>query len=435
MLHACFQTDHTSTRRLLFPLLGLFLVTSFIAAPNTAHAQTFSVVYTFCAQPNCVDGALPNSSLILDAQGNLYGTTLYGGTAGCVFHPCGTAFKLTPNGTETVLHNFGIWFDAGPEGLIWDLSGNLIGESGGEPAVGVVFEITKRGFRHLYQFQKNDPSQGYYPIGGLVMDAQGNLFGTTWLGGAYRCPNANDCGTVFEVTPGGVHSVLHNFAGGTDGFYPLAGVIVDEQGNLYGTTAYGGTGNLCKTGSGNGCGTVFKLSPDGTETILYTFSGGADGAIPLSGLVRDAKGNLYGTTTYGGRTGNCTLGNPGCGTVFQITRSGAFRVLYRFHGGMDGANPVGGLILDAAGNLYGTTIQGGGPGCGGYGCGTIFKLTAARMETVLHSFSNGADGGGPGFSLVFDPQGNLYGTAGGGAVMPDCIWNRGQCGVVFKLTP
>ena len=195
-------------------------------------------------------------------------------------------------------------------------------------------------------------------MAGLVSDLQGNLYGTTLLGGS------NDVGTVYKITPGGTETVIYNFSGEMDGAGPSAGMIFDAQSNLYGTTLEGGGGSLCSKGVFPGCGTVFKLDPNGTETVLYRFTGGADGAGPLS-LVLDNKGNLYGTTVEGGASNR--------GTVYEITAAGTEEVLYSFTGGTDGQFP-GNLVMDAQGNLYGTTSSGGGYVCQQHGCGTVFKL-------------------------------------------------------------
>jgi uncharacterized repeat protein (TIGR03803 family) len=246
---------------------------------------------------------------------------------------------------------------------------------------------------------------------------------------------------VFKLDPSGTETPLYDFSGGADGANPHAGLIRDAVGNLYGTTSFGGnTSSSCPYGS-TGCGVVFKLDPSGTETVLHTFSGGTDGANPYAGLIRDAAGNLYGTTSFGGNTSSsCPYGSTGCGVVFKLDPTGQhYRVLYPFSGGADGSAPEAGFVRDAAGNLYGTTGN-GGSSCSVciYGCGVVFKLVAAGNETVLSTFSGGADGSGPGPNrLIRDPSGNLYGTtSSGGNTSSSCpVGIYGGCGVVFKLDP
>lgn len=222
-----------------------------------------------------------------------------------------------------------------------------------------------------------------------VLDKQDNLYGTTMRGGAYGY------GAVFEVAATGTETILHSFNNdGTDGVYPYAGVILGKKGNLYGITTGGGA---------YGYGMVFELTPSGKETILHSFQwNGIDGFGPFGGLVLDKKGNLYGTTAYGGAHGD--------GTVFELTPSGAETILYSFDwNGTDGYNPESTLLLDAEGNLYGTTSNGGT-----YGYGTVFKLTASGSETILHSFGASGDGYYPSAKLTFGKKGNLYGTTGTG---------------------
>jgi uncharacterized repeat protein (TIGR03803 family) len=216
------------------------------------------------------------------------------------------------------------------------------------------------------------------------------------------------CGTVFEVKPNGTETVLYAFQGGSDGGEPLASVIRDGQGNLYGTTARGGNMTDC---GGNGCGVVFKLTPSGTESVVYAFQGGDDGVFPAGDLMMDKSGNLYGTTLEGGE-GNI-------GTVFKIAPGGAETVLYAFHGAGDGAYPKAGLIEDKAGNLYGTTTAGG---TGDFG--TVFKLAPDGTETVLNSFG-GTSGSDPNGNLLAGNNGNLYGTAEQGG--------NDNVGVVFAV--
>jgi uncharacterized repeat protein (TIGR03803 family) len=258
------------------------------------------------------------------------------------------------------------------------------------------------------------------PYAGLISDSAGNLYGTTEFGGSYNK------GTVFEVTPNATGSwtgsLLYSFTGGLDGAQPSGGLTFDAAGNLYGTTSFGGSAN-CKLG----CGTIFKLTPTSggwAETVVYTFTGGSDGSEPYARLVSDAQGNFYGTTLLGGNLG--TLCTSGCGTVFKLSSvNGAWKenVLYAFAGGNDGAWPHASLTFDGAGNLYSTT-NGGGT----YGSGTVFRLTAGSWtESVLYNFTGGQDGKQPPGSLIFDTAGNLYGTTSKGGV-------KGY-GVVFKLLP
>jgi uncharacterized repeat protein (TIGR03803 family) len=266
------------------------------------------------------------------------------------------------------------------------------------------------------------------PVAGVISDASGNLYGTAFYGGA------NDNGMVFELSPtanGWKQTVLYSFnPDGIDGFGATGGLVFDAAGNLYGTTEFGGTGNCT---NGFGCGTVFELSPSAggawTETIVHDFQG-SDGWEVHAGLIMDAAGNLYGTTTNGG--------NFGQGTAYELSRgaggSWTVNTLHHFTGGYDGGVPFGGLVLDAAGNLYGTTSAGGGKSAGcRYGCGTVFELHRFKggnwSQKVLHSFSqNSEDGRYPYGGLVFDGSGNLYGVAGSGGGTPGY-------GIVFELTP
>jgi uncharacterized repeat protein (TIGR03803 family) len=280
-----------------------------------------------------------------------------------------------------------------------------------------VFKLDKAGKETvLYTF--GGGTDGEYSTSNLVRDSAGNLYGTTQSGGDLSCDAPYGCGVVFEVDSAGHETVLHSFEGGTDGMRPVVGLIRDSRGNFYGTTEFGGSTNDCGV-AGWGCGTVFKLTKSGKETVLYTFAGGADSFMPEGGLVMDAKGNLYGTT-YGGGTAN-----PG--TVFKVTKYGKETVLYTFRTGEDGSAPMGSLAMDAKGNLYGTTS-----GNNGDSNGTVFKLTKAGRETVLWRFQGAPDGREPQAGVVMDAAGNLYGTTLIGGSSSSCP-QSGGCGTVFKL--
>jgi uncharacterized repeat protein (TIGR03803 family) len=284
----------------------------------------------------------------------------------------------------------------------------------------------------LYTFTGG--ADGANPYAGVILDSKGDLYGTTEYGGA------SNWGTVFELMPSGngwTETVLHSFTlNGTDGVAPLGSVMLDPNANLYGTTQGGGAHKY---------GTVFEVSANGTEQVLYSFGGlpAADGGIPYAGVVRDTKGNLYGTTDYSGPLGfECV---NGCGTVFEIAKAGGETVLYGFLGEPDGGHPFAGVIFDANGNLYGTTYTGGSANChvnDDGGCGTVFELTPSASgwtETVLYRFTGGTDGANPGpGSLIFDEKGNLYGTTlygGDASCAGGATRNMAGCGTVFKLTP
>jgi uncharacterized repeat protein (TIGR03803 family) len=295
--------------------------------------------------------------------------------------------------------------------------------------------VAARSFKTIHKFGFGN--DGALPYAGVISDAAGNLYGTTYQGGGATCSyGPHRCGTVYKLSHNShgswMESELHRFTGGSDGIAPLASLIVDGAGNLYGTTSEGGDTNC----GSNGCGTVFKLAlnSDGswTESILYSFTGGEDGSAPYYGsLTFDGAGNLYGTT-YGG-------GVQSRGTVFKLAAnsdgSWTESLLYSFcdlTNCVDGGGPLAGVTFDATGNLYGTTEAGGDPNCGkeGAGCGAVFKLTpnldGSWTESVLYSFTGGKDGQEPTAGLTFDGMGNLYGTTYFGG------HNRG---IVFKLTP
>ncbi len=287
--------------------------------------------------------------------------------------------------SETVLHNF-----ASPPkgafpyaGVISDSAGNLYGtaNSGGAANAGVVYKVDTAG-RQTVLYSFTGGADGGNPYGGVVRDAAGNLYGTTVYGGAASS------GVVFKVDSSGHETVLYTFSGGDDGGYPYAGVIRDSSGNLYGTAQQGGTRNL---------GVIYSVNTAGQETVLYTFTGAADGAAPYAGVIRDSAGNLYGTTLQGG------IGNVGA--VYKLDPAGHETAPPNFPNAPGGTNPYAGVIRDSAGNLYGTTT-GGGPA----NAGVVYKLSPAGQETVLYSFTGGADGRNPYAGVTRDSAGNLYGT-------------------------
>jgi uncharacterized repeat protein (TIGR03803 family) len=407
-----------SADRRVSSILAIALLSAFVvSATQTMHAQTETVLYTFTGG---ADGDNPQAGLVLRA-GNLYGTDFSNGTSGY-----GTVFEVTKAKVETVLHKFiGTPDGSDPQaGLIKDTLGNLYGTTsgGGAYGYGSVFEISMSGVETvLYSF--TGKADGGLPQGSLVRDSKGNLYGVTPYGGATFGSQSCEigCGAVYMVTPAGVENVLYSFTGSRDGGYPYAGMVL-AGGSLYGIANAGGM---------YGFGAVFKVTVpgktmSGKETVLYSFKGGADGGSPEGNLVRDSKGNLYGTTFSGGNsvgTPGCT---DGCGTVFQLAPSGVETVLYSFTGGVDGGYPFTGVIRDTAGNLYGTTPYGGSANFG-----TVFELPVAASEKVLYSFSGGADGANPAGGLVRDSIGNLYGTTYAGGNF-NCA---GGCGVVFKVAP
>jgi len=376
------------------------VVVLIVLSAVAANAQHYKVLYKF---QNTPDAANPFAGLVRDAEGNLYGTSFEGGIGD------GTIFKVDRTGKETVLHSFNDSDgDLPTSTLVRDAKGNLYGtaDEGGAAGYGTVFKVDASGkFSLLYSFTGG--TDGAFPFAGLVQDADGNLYGTTHSGGTSNCDiGAGNCGVVFKVDTTGKETVMYSFTG-PDGAQPRASLAMDGSGNLYGTTSNGGAGR----------GVVFKLDPSGTETVLHNFAG-ADGDEPYAGLIMDTAGNLYGTTLFGGAVG--------WGTVFKIDTTGKETVLYSFTGGADGKQPQAGVIMDKAGNLYGTTSR-GGPN---KPHGVIFKLDPAGKETVLYAFPNRSGGIQPLGGLVTDAKGNLYGTAslGGG---PPCS----SCGVVFRLAP
>ena len=349
----------------------------------------------------------------------------------------------------TVLHNFlgkpaanpNSGLIIGPDGGFYGTTG-IQGGSGCPPKLcGAIFEIirTSTGWRYQVIHNFHGPqSDGELPFGELIFDKAGNLYGTTFSFGHSTCVTQHtDCGTVFKLSPtskGWVETILYRFTGGADGAFPTGNLVLDSAGNLYSVTLGGGSfnGNLCST---FGCGVVYELSPGAsgwTETVLYTFTGGSDGSEP-EWLASDANGNFLGVTYLGG-TFNSTCGG-GCGTVFKLTlRAGGWSlsVAYSFSGGSDGAYPSSQLIFDNQGNVFGTAGAGGLMQCGGFGCGTVYELSpngSGWNFSGVYSFS-GPDGELP-HGILFDDAGNLFGVADGGKA----TCQADGCGVLFKLVP
>jgi uncharacterized repeat protein (TIGR03803 family) len=373
--------SNTTARRSLLPTAIIICLLS-IAAP----AQTFTVLYSFNLEANSQG---PTMGLVSDSSGNLFGTT-FGLLDGGKPRHYGSVFKLNAAGSYATLKKF-----SGPNGanpllgrLTLDAAGNLYGltESGGANGSGTVYELDSSGKQTvLYSF--TGARDGGAPRGSIVRDAKGNIFGTTFSGGT------GTYGTVFKVNANGKETVLHNFGAG-DGKSPSAGLIADSTGNLYGLTTLGGSSNA---------GAVFKITKSGKETILYSFTGAADGGIPSGEPLLDKNGNLYGTTLYGGA--------HNVGTVFKLDPAGTLTVLHTFDwpATLDGAEPAAGLVSDASGNLYGTTWAGGA-----HTYGTVYKIDPAGNFTLLHSFK--ASEGSPTAALILDSAGNLYGTTRGNPV-------------------
>jgi uncharacterized repeat protein (TIGR03803 family) len=308
----------------------------------------------------------------------------------------------------------------------------------------------------LYSFQ-GGTNDGAFPVGGVVFDSQGDLYGVLQDYGQGSCaPIGNECGAVFQLTPPvqkgdpWTETLIYKFQGkaANDGESPNGGLLIDGQGNLYGVTAYGGTGDCVLLGVKAGCGTVYKLSPPKQEgeawkeTILYSFPTATRGYVPNGDLVFDSAGNLYGATLFGGGKGTTcdTFYGGNCGAVFMLSpptqKGGKWteKVLHAFAGGTDGAEPNGGLVLDSTGAVYGTTIWGGSATCRGPGCGTAFQLKqptetgGAWSERILHRFTGSNDGEGPNGGLIFDTTGALYGTTINGGP-------GNAFGTVFRLSP
>jgi uncharacterized repeat protein (TIGR03803 family) len=388
-----------------------------VLSVTCAWAATEQVLYNFTGGS---DGGHADSALTFH-NGSFYGTTSSGGTGGVVYR-----LQSTKSGwAETVLYSFTGGDDgAGPfTDLVFDKAGNIYGDAsfGGAYGYGVVYMLIPSGSgyteRVLYTFTGG--SDGGYPFqsGKLLVDKSGNLYGTTSVGGAYGF------GNVFELTPSGgdwTETVLYGFTGGADGGSSNAGLIA-KGANLYGVTEAGGT-------SGNG--TVFELKHSKgvwKESVLYSFAGGTDTALPVGGVIFDKAGNLFGTGFEGG-----TLGY---GTVFELSQSGNMwteTVLYNFAGGTDGASPFASMIFDKEGNLYGTT-EGALNGVNGYG--TVFELSPVKgngwTENLLHSFTGGDDGANPLAAVMFHGR-NLYGTTRAGG--SSGFGSQGH-GVVFEITP
>jgi hypothetical protein len=383
----------------LFSLIVIVLLSS------GASAQwKEKVLYSFQGGS---DGAVPAGGVVFDSDGNLYGVTTDGGTA-CPVPGCGTIFQLAPPATKG-----GAWTET-----------------------------------LLHVFDGND---GSGPAGSVILDAKGNLYGTTPYGGTGTCLLLGGnvgCGLIYELSPpakkGGqwTYSILYSFLGGKDGQYPSGNLVFDAVGNLYGATIYGGGFGTCNAPYYLYCGTVFKLSSpakkDGKwkEKVLHAFKSGSDGANPNGGLVFDSKGTIYGTT-YAGGNQNCKYDSSlGCGTAFTLnppSRKGGLWteiLLHRFNrGSSDGGNPMAGLQFGNSGSVYGTTLN-GGPGL----YGTVFSLsppskgTESWIETTLYSFNDDEHGAGPSAGVLFDSNGDLYATTA-------IATNRNAQGSVFRMSP
>jgi uncharacterized repeat protein (TIGR03803 family) len=419
------------------------LTAMFVLSTANAFASQFTVLHNFLEKP----AAYPDSGLIIGPDGGFYGTTGIQTAGVCLPKLCGDIFEIkqTSTGWEyRVIHRFhGSKADGElPVGqLLFDGAGNLYGTTFSDgnsntcgaqqhTDCGTVFELSptsKGGWSEKVLYRFTHGTDGAYPTGNLVLDSAGNLFGTTLGGGSFNGNNCSlfGCGVVFELSPGAsgwTETVLYNFTGGSDGWAPEA-LTPDKNGNLLGVARSGGTFNsTCGT---SGCGTIFKLTPGSggwSLSVLYSFSGGSDGAYPSSQLILDKQGNLFGTAAGGGLV---QCGGFGCGTVFELSPNGSgwnFSDLYSFSG-PDGEEPRG-ILFDSAGNLFGAAIFGGKASFG-----VLFKLVPGSgkwTETVLYQFQGTSDGRFPN-PVILDSVGNLFGTTANGGSR--------KFGTIFEFTP
>lgn len=401
---------------------GVFVM---IAILTIAASAGETILYSFAGDE---DGEYADTGLVIDRAGNIYGTTIQGGT-----HASGTVFRLTPSGGHIVLYSFNGGADGSEpyKGVTLDAAGNLYGTTvaGGDTSCdggcGVVYKLTKsdgtwtQSVIHAFTGGADGSGAG----SPLIFDKQGNIYGMTPAGGVMGGCFGMGCGVIFRLTPDATghwnFRVLHTFTGGADGFGGSAGRLLIAHGHLYGVATSGGA---------NGQGVAFELTPTRTGEwkfkTIYAFKVQPDAGSPFGGLISDKFGDLYGTTYFGGANG--------LGSVYKLERHGTSwneTVLYSFQGGSDGDSPLSTLVFDSAGNLYGTTSVDGDPGCA---CGTIFRLSPGTngrwTETVVHTFTGPAgDGSFPYPGMVADSSGHFYGAARNGGMNDD--------GVIYKFVP
>jgi uncharacterized repeat protein (TIGR03803 family) len=390
----------SNTLFLAILLLGIF--------SKTALAETYSILARFDGK----NGSAPASSVILDANGNLYGTTSYGPKR------LGTIFKLTPQGMiQTLLHFSRNTGNNPVSGLVWGKDGNLYGTTrfggkspDGNNGDGTIYKLTPGGqYSLLHVFSHPD---GRDPGPSLLLANDGNFYGVTTLGG-----------TIYRINSNGNFKVLYQLSGHKklEGDHPSSSLIQAKDGFLYGTTDYGGKYNY-------NLGTIFKISLDGNFSTIWHFNDKKlkDGRIPRGGLVEGSDGNLYGTTREGG--------NHGYGTIFKITPNGNLTTLFHFNG-QNGRYPQTALIEGNKGTFYGTTFYGGNSNQCSYGCGTLFKVTSDGTLTTLINF-DGENGSYPAGNLTKDRKGNIYGTTSNGGSNSTCPETTAKgCGLVFRLSP
>ncbi|MBV9990911.1 MAG: hypothetical protein JOZ72_06415 [Alphaproteobacteria bacterium] len=408
-------------------VLAIAIAVAFLNMSATADALHYRSVYVF---NDLTDGWNP---VIVgkDKNGDLVGYTNLGGSSTVCGYGCGTVFKLTPDGTKTVLHTFDSADGAAPSGMTIADDGTLYGTTeAGSGGFGSIFKIAPDGqFSTVFWFpgkmahHQLEVPDGWKPDGGVIVGHDGNLYGTASYGGINNHCGEGGCGTVFKVTPSGEFTLLHAFGGeDADGCHPYSGVVQDAQGFLYGTTNGCGHINL---------GTVYKTDPaTGATTTLHSFLDPSDGNGPSGPVTLDEAGNVYGLTAQGG--GNCN-GGVGCGTIYKIAPDGTETLIYVFKSFYQGYNPMGPLYRDHRGNLYGVTYFGGPSSkfsCISLGCGTAFKLKPGGAMILLHNFTGTPfDSSNPVSGLTPGPQPHgFYGSSRNAG-------DKTCCGAVYELTP
>jgi uncharacterized repeat protein (TIGR03803 family) len=387
-------------KSILMCIAGLLL---FAGVPA---AQTFTTLYSFTGR----DGDLPQAGIVRDQAGNVYGTTWWGGRIGYHNYGSGVVFKVTTDGTETVLHSFCSYpncVDGAHPGapLVPDNTGQFYygttAEGGSRincfSGCGVVFKIDTTGNETVLHKFAGGTSDGCAPFQGLVRDTAGNFYGTTIFCGAHNQ------GTIFKIDSAGNETILHNFAGGSHAGNGDGHLAMDKAGNLYGLAA--GSQVNCN----NDCGMLYELSAKGKFTILHRFAGGTtDGCYPEGSVVRDKAGNLYGTTVE--------CGSNNYGTIWKVSNTGTETIVHNFAGGADGCYPWAGVARDSKANLFGVTY-----GCGAGSGGTLYELSAKGRLILLHSFA-GTDGVNPVGEVLRTAKGVMYGTASSGGYGPGTVW-------------